>query len=725
MLRRVVVQNFLVFKGRHELDLGGKDGCNFYSFVGENASGKSGLIDLIKSAGNFSTSEQHFDEISSDGKDAKIVCKFEFANGRELTQYCEECKSSKFYPHNTRVAGLNSWFADDILKIPVNLAKPIAEVCTGVKTKVQIFIGYRYQAKPQDEGTVPSESLESEVEGETRPVVETQFLYVMCNEFSFVAVKFFGILRTRLHDALPGGIDPVDWIPGESSLRDIKMQSLYSDGGLEPASPVVCGDPFYYASMDSNESQTPASKFQRFSTMSYYQQKIQTLCSLLKNFPKGSLGEIQPLFNEIVGNKSIIFQEKYDGDMLHVIDTKINRAVERIPEGHYSAFVVAALLVKPFTKTVLLDEPTRGMHPLQIRRLRSILMRESMNRRKCIIAVTHSPEMVDVERITLICRFQMLPSGYCHIRRVTSRYSARDLHFIGGSEVRELFFTKNVVWVEGESDRRFIEALLKFFDGGRRELWEVLLADGTIGMSTGEESHVAEDGKPITSHRIRSAVENLLLDPVYKRHHFSAEELSVAQEACRSCSILPMGGKKNMGKGSAICRDLGIPYAVICDLDALVPNSKENSISQQFENCKGDWSAARISNPKYNLVDEEACPAYRCIEEGDHAQVVKLKSCRTIRQVMQYYESEQNIFSWRVNNGEIEDAVRMTKSQFGKKLWGESSGQSLETLLLQLIQPKRLLHLNPKDKDGHTQPNREILRCIYFLIKFFKNNLEG
>ena len=365
-----------------------------------------------------------------------------------------------------------------------------------------------------------------------------------------------------------------------------------------------------------------------------------------------------------------------------------------------------------------MDEPTRGMHPLQIRRLRRILMRESVNRNKCVIAVTHSPEMVDVERITLICRFQMLHSGYCRISRVTSGYGPRDLHFIGGSEVRELFFTKSVVWVEGESDKRFFEALLRLFDRQRRELWKLLL-----DKPVNEQLADSEDGRRARTARLASAVENHLLDPVYARRYFSAEELSAAQEACHSCSVLPLGGKKNMGKGIAICRDLGIPYVVICDLDALIPNSRENSIVQQFEKCKGYWSAAKLANPKVNLVDEEACPACKCID-GGHAGLTKLKSLRTVREVMEYYEKEINIFSWRVNNGEIEDAVRLTKSQFGKKLWSEFSDHSLETLILQLIDPKKLLHLNPKDKDGHKEPNQEILRCIYFLLGFFKKFLE-
>jgi hypothetical protein len=368
------------------------------------------------------------------------------------------------------------------------------------------------------------------------------------------------------------------------------------------------------------------------------------------------------------------------------------------------------------------------MHPLQTRRLRNILMRESVKRRKCIIAASHSPELLDVDRITLIWRFQLLPDGYCQIRRVTARYTERELLFIGGAEVREIFFSRHIIWVEGESDKRFIEALLGLFDEGRSDLWKVLTEHST---KTSSREELKSDGSANRSPSPRplprgyeAFISTIFQDPAYERKYCTDEQLSLVQEAVRSCKVVSIGGKKNIWKGASICRDLRIPFAVICDLDAIVPNSRENSILSQFEKCEGDWNVAKIPHAKAKLVDEEESPASKAIDENDRERIAKLKSLRFVGDVMRFYDKELYFFTWWLMGGEIEDAVRLTRAQFGKKMWPDMLSAELKELIVSLLDPRKLLLKDPKSKDATKGPNLEILRCIYFIIRFFKDTLQ-
>lgn len=92
---------------------------------------------------------------------------------------------------------------------------------------------------------------------------------------------------------------------------------------------------------------------------------------------------------------------------------------------------------------------------------------------------------------------------------------------------------------------------------------------------------------------------------------------------------------------------------------------------------------------------------------------------------MKFYEETQRIFTWRVEGGEIEDTVRLTRSQFGKKIWPDLSLADIKELIVCLLQPRKFQERNPADKDANKQPNPELLRCIFFLVKFFRESIQN
>lgn len=700
MLRRVVVENYIIFKGRQELDLESACGSSFHTLVGENSSGKSSFVALVKAASNFVDNDEDFEVVGNNVASAKAVCEFHFQHGRELSQYFESSPSNftgAVLSTVPCVSGLFSWFSDDVLKFPTELTNLLRETFGSVSGLVRVFSG-----RKTFNSSNPS---------------HCQFLYVVCEDVVLVVIKNNGELTAAFHDPLPAGVDLMEWCPDEAFLRKVELDIL-NDSTMVPTE-----------SSDTDVLDTEHSDLalSGWDTLRYRDVKNLIMVSLLKNLPQERIDDALALFHEIMGDQSLAFELDLDGDIpLRILDKGTNRIIQRVSEGTFSTFVVAALVVHPFSRTIIFDEVARGMHPLQVRRLRTILMRESRNRRKCIITTTHSPEVVEVERINLIWRFQVLPSSYCQIRRVRSHYNVRDLHFIGGAEVREIFFARYIVWVEGESDKRFIEALLRLFDEGNPELFKTLLEPGSAAanMTGGSDGSLPESSQTYGTD-LPVAVENLLQDPAYKRKYYTKELLSKIQEAVRSCIVLSISGKKNVYKATAICHDLGIPHAVVCDLDVIIPNSKENSVQSQFNNCSGLWTTATIPHAKTKLLDEEQCPASKCVQDLNPELIPKLRACRTVGDVMKFYDKTQRIFTWRVDGGEIEDAVRLTKSQFGKKLWPDLSFGDMKELVVCLLQPRKLRERNPKDKDASKQPNPELLRCIFFLIHFFRESVKA
>ncbi|XP_022780644.1 uncharacterized protein LOC111321911 isoform X2 [Stylophora pistillata] len=597
-----------------------------------------------------------------------------------------------------RMFGLFSWFSDYILIFPVQLINLLQETFGSASSLIRVFCGRRNL--------------------NTSNPFHSQFLYFVSEEIVLVVTKDNGILSAALHDPLPVGVDLIEWSPDQKFLRKINFD-VHVECALDATEePLSLASPLP-KDMIHNKPGTFTNN--SWETLSYQDIKNLMMVGLLKGFSQEHFNDVLDLFHEIMGDDSLDFELDVSSNIPVILNKRTQRIIQQVSEGTFSAFVVAALVVCPFTHTLIFDEVARGMHPLQVRRLRTILMRESRNRRKCIITTTHSPEVVEVERITLIWRFQVLPSGYYQIKHVRSHYNVRDLHFLGGAEVREIFFARYVIWVEGESDKRFIEALLRLFDEGNMELFNALVEPGMEAKLSRGPDCTGHSLKQVTK-GLSLAVQNLLLDPAYKRVYYGKEVLSAIQQGIRSCAVLSINGKKNIYKAKAICHDLGIPHAVVCDLDVIIPNSKENSVQSQFNKCNGVWANACIPNAKTKLLDEDQCPASRCVRDSSPGLIPKLRACRTVAEVMNFYDKMQHIFTWHVDGGEIEDAIRLTKSQFGKKLWPDLSFEEVKELVVGLLQPCKLQQGSSQDNNASKTPNPELLRCIFFLFDFFSQS---
>lgn len=689
VLKRVAIDNYKIFNTKQVVDftvdtVSPKNG-EYFTLVGENGSGKSTFLALVGLASDFGGRVSK--RVCDSSRESIVACEYVVENWTELS-YHENNSLVNIYP------ALELWFLAGILKIPKELHQFFAEKHPGLTTSpLTVVIGFKH---------TPSSY------GQDEPIV-SKFVYVKSSGQVTALVQPFNESAMVVTVNSSEAEDLIQWKPNHSSLVSTHCNFLRF------STPV-------FDRVDLVEGLKPK-----------HPQAALILALRKLHLPVQSRDtiwdDVISLFHQLTGDTKItvIYDPESGSIRMRQRFGGCESIRDDLPEGFFHAFIVAFLVISPLVKTVLLDDPTRGMHPLQIRRLQQILSQKSIEKDKVIVVATHAPDMVHTSRINRIFRFQRLNSGYTEIRRVSWEHGYRELRFISSLESRELFFTRRIIWVEGDTDRRFCDTILKMIDEGNEVLWSVLLDPRDRKDATGHPRALGgamsvedmdEDESSSSLDEIDygatgiNPLYNLFSSPAYEKRYFRAKELQECQELARNCSILSLSGKKNIDKATRICKDLGIPYAVICDLDAVLPNSKRNSIKSQFMKCAGNWSLARVD--KKLLFDGEQSPASVCVD--DPALRAQLKQCRHASDVIEFYESEERIFAWRVGNGEIEDLVRVTKTNFAKKWWADFTFDAFQSLIENMLVPNSL-----SGGDFDNQSNPELLRCFYFIFRFLQD----
>ena len=511
-LKRVVIDNYKIFSSKQVLDFQHESSLSthskYFTLVGENGSGKSTFLALVGLASDFGGKVTS--HVCNSEKGSIVACEYEIESLSELASTQDSITLS--YP------ALELWFLTGILKIPFELQQYISERYLGrLNTKgLTIVIGFKH---------LPSLSGE---------VIISKFLYVQSGSSVIALVhELTDEAKIAVVDSLEIE-DLLHWAPNGSILTstgcnfllDLKTPTEVSRECLNPKNP-----------------------------------QASLILALRYTLPAESRdtiwADVIELFHELTGNTKItvIFDSLSGCVRMRQQHGDCETIRDDLPEGFFHAFIVAFLVVNPMAKTILLDEPTRGMHPLQIRRLQRILSQKSVQEDKVIVVATHAPDMVHTSQINQIFRFQQLNSGFVEVRQTSIKHDNRDIRFISSVESRELFFTRRIIWVEGDTDRRFCDAMLKFIDEGNELLWSLLMDPQDIGEghlrtlagSTGtvedmDDASDSSDGVDYGDIGI-NPLDNLFQTPAYERKYFKAEVLGDCQELARSCSVLPLSGK--------------------------------------------------------------------------------------------------------------------------------------------------------------------------------------
>ena len=510
-LKRVVVDNYKIFNHKQVLDFRRVPALSinskYFTLVGENGSGKSTFLALVGLASDFGGKVTS--HVCNPEHGSIVACEYEIESWSGLSSTQGSIKLN--YP------ALELWFLTGILKIPFELQQYISERYLGGLNKrdLTIVIGFKH-----------SPSLTGEV-------VVSKFLYVQSGSSVIALVhKLTDEAKVAVVDSMEIE-ELIDWVPSESALTSTGCNFL-----LNLKTPTGI-------SRECLNPENPQASL------------ILALRNMLAPESRDTIwADVIELFHELTGNTKItvIFDSLNGCVRMRQQHGDCETIRDDLPEGFFHAFIVAFLVVNPLVKTILLDEPTRGMHPLQIRRLQRILSQKSLQEDKVIVVATHAPDMVHTSQINHIFRFQQLNSGFVEVRRTSIKHDNRDIRFISSVEGRELFFTRRIIWVEGDTDRRFCEAMLKLIDEGNELLWSLLMDPQDIGKGhprthAGSTSTVEDmDDGSDSSEEIDygdigiNPLDNLFQTPAYERSYFRAEVLGDCQELARSCSVLPLSG---------------------------------------------------------------------------------------------------------------------------------------------------------------------------------------
>ena len=261
------------------------------------------------------------------------------------------------------------------------------------------------------------------------------------------------------------------------------------------------------------------------------------------------------LFRTITYPNTYIFHQ--DGQITHVRDDGENKIfpILKCPEGLLEAKQLSIILANKRFRTIIIENPERGMHTPMIRKMRDLVLRNIVD--KIIIVVSHHPAMVTMWTLrcpnqrkkkykarTFVCRERNLDGRISHeVRPFPDKYS----HLAVKEEYKNMLFANNVLLVEGETDKIIFE-----------NLFDALVEKG---LQLGRE----EDVQWLTS-----------------------------------LSVFERGGKDKAP--SALCKEIGINNIRLEDMDAICDYNKEKKVrlAQKYSHSK----KGKAVFEKYKTIDE-------------------------------------------------------------------------------------------------------------------------
>lgn len=191
----------------------------------------------------------------------------------------------------------------------------------------------------------------------------------------------------------------------------------------------------------------------------------------------------------------------------------------KTPIGIVEAKQFSLLMAHTTLKTICFEEPDRGMHPHMIERLKDVLHEKSKN--KTVIVVTHNPYLIDL--MSFENTYIFYKSGNAayakNLSEIEECKALRKIFLM--EDLKRIIFSSYVLFVEGRSDKIFMQSFIKHLTGTQE---------------------ISEEGKV-----------NI-----------------------RNYEIVSLGGKDNRKIVTDFCKSIAINYCFILDQDAFIKTKKEN-----------------------------------------------------------------------------------------------------------------------------------------------------
>jgi nicotinic acid mononucleotide adenylyltransferase len=186
--------------------------------------------------------------------------------------------------------------------------------------------------------------------------------------------------------------------------------------------------------------------------------------------PKNFRDRLTPIWNHGAGNRAMIPVKKALRDFLEEgVEAKIGIQFEQNSEsftiemndelidfeslgsGFQQVFDVALTIASIKDSVVLIDEPELNMHPNLLRRLMKLIFANGSNQ---YIICTHSNILLDATYDKSI--YQITGGKFSTVERCETLESTRELLNDLGVQASDILQTNGIIWVEGPSDRTYI-----------------------------------------------------------------------------------------------------------------------------------------------------------------------------------------------------------------------------------------------------------------------------
>lgn len=296
--------------------------------------------------------------------------------------------------------------------------------------------------------------------------------------------------------------------------------------------------------------------------------------------------------------------------------------------GAYEIIMVLSAIHGFDAETIILDEPGKTLHPSLRKKLRDYIIEDKEH---SYLIVTHTSDLISEDLLESILRCSKDENGsnVVYLKTFFEREDITDkqskyVDFLLDPDLINLFFSKGVIFVEGLHDEKLLTALKSSLEKKENQT--------KLGFS---------DKKKIIG-----------------------------------WDIIRISGKDNSPKALNIAKFFNIPFILVCDFDAFVPN-------------KGKISRSRIGRI---LTDVLHIKLDNTVLDNDKDKINELN--RAIRN----FAENEGIFSWEKD---LENMIKNTHSTFTKKKWETFSFKDKLDLIDELISAN----------------NEEFIEFIKFLTK--------
>ncbi|MFW9996705.1 MAG: AAA family ATPase [Candidatus Odinarchaeota archaeon] len=169
-------------------------------------------------------------------------------------------------------------------------------------------------------------------------------------------------------------------------------------------------------------------------------------------------------------------------------DERMSNTIDQAPGGAYEIIMVLTVVELSKTTTILLDEPGKTLHPVLLNSMKQLLL-ESVEKSKTLVYTTHSPELIGKNDLKQVIRCVKNGSNQTRVIQLKSLLESTPDevklgHFCNNPVIKSMFFSKQVCFLEGVTDERFINALVHvLMDTGHKFTADIVNLHGKDEMT--------------------------------------------------------------------------------------------------------------------------------------------------------------------------------------------------------------------------------------------------